>query len=78
LSDDFSIIEANVPIEYIGKTIREVGFRRKFNLLVLTIIKKSEVKSLLGKSRTEINIQDIAVPDQQLEEKDILVLYGSK
>ncbi|MBK8502424.1 MAG: TrkA family potassium uptake protein [Saprospiraceae bacterium] len=77
LSNDFSIIEANVPNEYIGKTIREVGFRRKFNLLVLTIIKKSQVKSLLGKIRTEVTIQDIAVPDQQLEGKDILVLYGS-
>ena len=77
LSEDFSIIEVNVPKEYIGKTIREVGFRRRFNLLVLTIIKKSEVKSLLGKTRTEMNIQGIATPDQQLVETDILVLYGS-
>jgi len=77
LSDDFSIIEANVPREYIGKTIREVGFRRQFNLLVLTIMKKSEVKSVLGKSRTEVNVDGIATPDQQLDETDILVLYGS-
>ncbi len=77
LNEHFSIIEANVPAEYYGKTIREIGFRRKFNLLVLTIMKKSEVKSLLGKSRTELNIQGIATPDQQLEETDILVLYGS-
>lgn len=40
-------------------------------------MKKSEVKSLLGKSRTEVNIQGIASPDQQLEETDILVLYRS-
>jgi trk system potassium uptake protein TrkA len=40
-------------------------------------MKKSEVKSLLGKSRIEINIQGIATPDQQLEKGDILVLYGS-
>lgn len=77
LSDDFSIIEANVPKEYVGKTIKEVGFRRNFNLLVLTTIKKSEVKSVLGKSRTQVNIQGIATPDQKLEETDILVLYGS-
>lgn len=77
LSDDFSIIEVNVPKKYIGKTIREVGFRRQFNLLVLTIMKKSEVKSLLGKSRTEVNVDGIATPDQQLEETDLLVLFGS-
>ena len=77
LNEHFSIIEANVPKEYVGKTVREIGFRRKFNLLVLTIMKKSEVKSLFGKSRTEMNIEGIATPDQQLEEADILVMYGA-
>lgn len=77
LNEHFSIIEANVPKEYIGKTIREVGFRKEFNLLVLTIMKKSEVKSLLGKSRTKVNVEGIATPDQKLDETDILVLYGS-
>lgn len=77
LSEDFSIIEANVPKECIGKSILEVGFRAKFNLLVLTIIKKTEVKSFLGKSRTKMKIQGIATPDQKLVETDVLVLYGS-
>lgn len=77
LNENFSIIEANIPKEIVGKTILEIGFRKKYNLLVLTIMKKSEAKSLFGKSRTEINIQGIATPDQQLEETDILVLYGS-
>lgn len=77
LNEHFSIIEANVPKKYFGQTIREIGFRRKFNLLVLTIMKKSEVKSLVGKSRTELNIEGIATPDQQLEDGDILVLYGA-
>ena len=77
LSPDFSIIEANVPKECIGKTIVEVGFRKQFNLLVLTIMKKAQVKSLLGKSRTEVIIHGIATPEQQLEETDLLVLYGS-
>lgn len=77
LSDDYSIIEANVPKDYFGKTIKEVGFRQKFNLLVLTTIKKSEVKSIVGKSRTELKVQGVATPDLVLEESDILVLYGS-
>ncbi len=76
LSDDFSIVEANVPKDCIGKTIQEIGFRIKYNLLVLTIMKKTEVKSALGKSRTELKIQGIATPDQKLEASDILVLYG--
>lgn len=77
LNDDYSIIEAKVPDDYIGKTVREVGFRRHFNLLVLTIIKKVEVKSIVGKSKIETQIQGVASADNQLEAGDILVLYGS-
>lgn len=77
LNSDYSIIEAKVPTDYIGKTVREVAFPRKFNLLVLTIIKKVEVKSILGKTKTETQIQGVASADNELEANDILVLYGS-
>ena len=77
LNAHFSIVEAKVPREYVGKTIREIGFRSKFNLLVLTIMKQHEVKSLLGSKQTEMNIQGLATPDQKLEDSDVLVLYGS-
>jgi len=77
LSGDYSIIEAKVPDDYIGKTVIEVGFRRDFNLLVLTIIKKVVVKSILGKTKTETQIQGVASADNILGPNDILVLYGS-
>lgn len=77
LNDDYSIIEANAPDDYIGKTVREVGFRKEFNLLVLTIIKKVQVKSILGKTKTETQVQGVVSADNVIEANDILVLYGS-
>lgn len=77
LNDDFSIIQAKIPDDYVGKTIQEVGFRNEFNLLVLTIINKVEVKSLLGKYKTETQIQGVASADYELQADDISVLYGS-
>ena len=77
LSDDFSIIEATVPNEYVGKTLKEVGFRSKYNLLVLTIIKQVTVNPLLGSPKTENQVQGVASAEHILEEGDILVLYGS-
>lgn len=77
LSDDYSILEVNVPTEYVNQTIREIRFREKFNLLVLTTIKKSEVKSSLGKSRTQSSVQGVATPDLVLDKADIIVLYGA-
>lgn len=77
LNDDYSIIEASVPIDYIGKTIREIGFKREFNLIVLTVMNKVQVKSLLGKTKTDIQIQGVASADNILKADDILVLFGS-
>lgn len=77
LNDDYSIIEAKVPDDYVGKTVREVRFRKQFKLLVLTTIKKVEVKSLLGKTKLETQIQGVISADTLLEKDDILVLYGA-
>ncbi|WP_417238442.1 potassium channel family protein [Bizionia sp.] len=77
LNDDYSIIEATVSEEYVGQTIREIGFRKTFGLLVLTIIKKVNVKSILGKTKVEQQIQGVASANDTLESNDILVLYGS-
>lgn len=76
LSNNYSIIEAKVPADYVGKTVQQVGFRSDFNLLVLTIMKKVEVKSIVGKSKIETQIQGVASADNLLEKDDILVLFG--
>ncbi|MDX1653175.1 MAG: TrkA family potassium uptake protein [Brumimicrobium sp.] len=76
LSKDYSLIETRVPKDYIDKTIGDVELRKKFGVLVLTIIKQSEVKSLLGKSRKESKVQGVASAETKMEEDDILVLFG--
>jgi len=78
LSKDFSIIEINVPKEYIGQTITQVGFRDKYKLLVLTTIKKVEVSSILGKGKMENRVQGVANSKTVLQDDDILVIYGAK
>jgi len=77
LNEDFSIIETKVPPEFVGKTIQEVGFRNEYDLLVLTVIEKVEVKSLLGKTRTDEKIKGVAAANQVLREHDIVVLFGA-
>lgn len=77
LSDDFSLVEANVPSEYAGKKIGEIDFRKKYNILILTTIKKTEELSSLGKNITVNKVQGVASAELILEEDDILVLYGA-
>lgn len=77
LSSEYSIIEVDTPSKYVGKTVEEIGFRKNHNLSLLTTIKNSRVKSLLGNSKNVKKVQGVALPDLVLEKDHILVLYGS-
>ena len=77
LDENYSIVEATVPDKYSGKTIMEVQFRTRFNLLVLTTIKRTEEKSLIGRSRMVNRATGVIKPDHVLEAGDTLVLFGS-
>ncbi len=77
LSPDYSIVEVTVPEQFIGKTLMDIPLRRDYNLLALTTIKDIEVKSLVGKSRIERQVQGVASPRTTFEKGDILVVYGS-
>ncbi|WP_116126269.1 potassium channel family protein [Lewinella sp. IMCC34183] len=77
LGADHSIIEAGVPAEYIGKTIEEVGFRKKYNLLVLSTIKQTDEAGLIGKVRKHTVVRGVVLPDQVLEAGELVVLYGA-
>ena len=76
LTGKFSIVEINVPLKYVGKSLEEVGFRRKHNLVVLTTIKQEERKNKLGVNHKVLNVQGVASPQTILEENDLMVLYG--
>ncbi|HMQ47601.1 MAG TPA: TrkA family potassium uptake protein [Saprospiraceae bacterium] len=77
LSKEYSIVEVKVPQRYEGKSILQVDIRKKFNLLILTTIKKLEEKSILGKTRTVTKVQGVASPEVILHQDDIMVLYGA-
>ncbi|MFD0932841.1 potassium channel family protein [Psychroflexus salinarum] len=76
LNDDFSIIEAQVPKKYVGKTIKELKIREEHDLLILTIIQREEKTTQIGEKEEVDKIEGIADPNVELEEKDILVIFG--
>lgn len=76
LNEDFSIVEAQVPKKYVGKTIKELKIRNEHNLLILTIIQKKEKTTKVGEKEKVDKIEGIADPDAKLEKEDILVIFG--
>ncbi len=77
LNKNYSVVEVKTPAFLIGKTIKEIGFRKNYKIVILTIIKQSEVTSLLGKTTTVSNVQGIPQLETVIQADDILVLYGS-
>lgn len=64
LSDDYGIVEYEVPEEWVGKTIRELQLRRKFHVNVIAIRRG---KDLLVRHFV----------DEILQKNDIIIFFGS-
>ena len=64
LSDDYGIIEYEVPGEWVGKSIRELQLRRDFHVNVIAIRRG---KDLLVRHFAE----------EILQKKDIVIFFGS-
>lgn len=73
---DYSIIETEVPKEFDGKTLEEIGLKRKYDIIVLTTIKITREKNELGTKRDVSNVQGVASAKTILHKHDIMVLYG--
>lgn len=73
---DYSIIETSVPEEYDGRTLEEVGLKRKYDIIVLTTMKLTTERNILGAKREILEVQGVASAKTILQKDDIMVLYG--
>lgn len=76
LTGEYSIVEATLPERFVGKTIMDVGFKKHYNLIVLTTIKVCEEQNHIGIPKKTSKVQGVASSNTVLEKGDILVLYG--
>jgi trk system potassium uptake protein TrkA len=76
LAGEFSIVEVAVPAKYHGLSLGEIGFRRNYNVVVLTTIRKGEQRNMLGVTRTVQQAQEVASSKTVLQEGELMVLYG--
>lgn len=76
ISSDHSIVEANLPEAYIGKTVEEADLRIKFNINILTILRKKEYRNLIGNKHMESEVIGVVGPETKFLAGDIIVLFG--
>lgn len=73
---DYSIIETAVPDEYDGRTLENIGLKRKYDIIVLTTIKITREVNKLGTTHEVSNVQGVASAKTVMHKGDIMVLYG--
>lgn len=76
ITDDYKIIEAELPERYDGLLLSEVDFTNRHALLVLTVIRIEETKSIFGKLQTRRVSLGLPSANQKLLKGDFLVLFG--
>lgn len=77
LAKDHSIIEVQVPAEFIGKTLRSLDPRNKFGVNIVAIKRMSPAINEQGERVLEETVEDVPKPDDILEENDRLLIVGS-
>lgn len=76
IAKGYVVTEVEVPEKFIGMSIEDIAFTQSYNVLILTIIKKTFNRNFLGASTTVLIPQGIPHPDNILEKGDIMALYG--
>lgn len=77
LNKDFSIIEVVAPKELVGLNFDEIQFKKKYNILVMTIIKNKEETSFLGQFKLVPQVQGFPNSNTIIQREDVLVIYGA-
>jgi trk system potassium uptake protein TrkA len=76
ITDEYKIIEARLPDRYDGMLLSEVDFTNRHSLLILTIIRTEESKSLFGQSQRKKKSLGLPSANQKLQLGDQIVLFG--
>lgn len=76
VTDDYKIVEALLPDRYDGLLLSEVDFTNRYSLLILTIIRTEESKSIFGQLKRTKKSLGLPSADQKLLKGDQVVLFG--
>lgn len=77
LTTGHSLVEVEARPEFIGKSLRQLDFRRAFGVNIIAIQKKIPSVNDEGKVTYTIEVNDIPGPEDRIEKNDILVVVGA-
>ncbi|GBF51193.1 potassium uptake system NAD-binding protein [Leptospira ryugenii] len=79
VSEEYHVVEVNVPKRYVGKTIAEADIRHTYEINIITIKRPQEAKE--NKRASDVKQEKVlGIPkgNMTLRENDVLVLFASQ
>lgn len=76
IEGDYLVSEIEVGKDMVGKTIIESKLREKYDLNVITIIRKRQYSNLIGRRADKQEVLGMVKPDTAFKEGDVLVVFG--
>ncbi len=71
------MVEIKIPNVLIGKSVEELRLEQKFNIRLLSTLRYEYYEDSFGRTQTKPSVQGLATPDQILQDRDVLVIYGA-
>ncbi len=77
ITPDYRLLEVAVPDRYVGRSINDLNLAKRYQLVLVTIIKNVKQKGMFDNDRNEMNVVGIVSPETVLMKGDILLLFGA-
>lgn len=77
LTTGHSLVEMEARKEFVGKTLREIDFRKKYGVNIIAIQKRIPKVNEDGKVQYVIEVNDVPGPFDKIAKDDVLVVVGS-
>jgi len=76
ISDDYQLLEVEVPPRYIGSRVSDIKFIEEYQIELVTVIRVEGQKNIFGGTQPVRKVQGIHIPNLELKKGDSLVLFG--
>lgn len=76
VTDEYKVVEINLPERYAGVTLGEINIRGTFGLDVITVIREEETKSVFGNRVKQRRSLGFADEQTEVRKGDKLLLFG--
>lgn len=76
IDDNYSITEIKIPESFAGQTLGELDIRSRYNLNVITFLRKREKKNLLGVTTSIREVVGVPSPDTIVQKGDVMIVFG--